>query len=174
MKLAEMNYRVRQLVQSVKAAPLEAGDVDFIRDILNPEQAKLFFALPDYEKRHALRICRSLVQRGFGSDKELLQAALLHDIGKFDQESGRGVPIWGKVANVVLETVSQDKLAKKLARPEPDSWRFVFWLQAEHEKRGAELSRLAGSSERVAALIEKKSENNDPAAIALRQADDEN
>ncbi len=167
-------YRARQLALSLNATPLRTEEEEFVRRVLNREQAALFFKLARFEMRHALRVCRTLCAGGFGSDRELLQAALLHDLGKLDLKSGRRVPLWGKVANVVLCTVGGERLVRRLAHPDPGNWRYVFWLQAEHERRGAELAQQAGSSERMVKLIGHYPGRDEAAAKALKWADDLN
>jgi len=164
-------YRVRQLTLSLKAAPLGKVELEFVKGLLNPQQAELYFALTLYEQRHALRVCRTLEEAGYGADRELLQAALLHDLGKRDQQNGRSVPLWGKVASVVLTKIGGRKLVSRLANPDVNSWRYVFWLQTNHERRGAAMAQTVGSSSRVVALIAGK---DDPAVDILRWADDQN
>ncbi len=164
-------YRVRQLTLSLKAAPLINTEIEFVKGLLTPEQAELYFALALYEQRHALRVCRTLQEAGYGADRELLQAALLHDLGKHDPQTGRNVPLWGKAANVVLTKIGGSKLVTRLASPASASWRYVFWLQSNHEQRGATLAQAVGCSERVVALIVGR---DDPAVNILRWADDQN
>jgi hypothetical protein len=50
-------------------------------EILGPQLAPLFAALPTNEQRHALDVLATLVRQG-ERDRVLLQAALLHDLGK--------------------------------------------------------------------------------------------
>ena len=169
--------RVLQLIRSLRAQPLNEAEVTYVRDLLNEKQAALYFGLVTYEQRHALNVCQTLLRGGFGSDRELLQAALLHDIGKRDPHTGRYVPLWGKVASVVLSKLGGSKLVKNLAGPNPKSWRYVFYLQTGHEARGAALVREAGSSPKVNALVgdyQSLYRQGDPAAKALQWADDLN
>jgi hypothetical protein len=170
-------YRIRQFSCSITAKPLNQAEKAYILAILTPSQATLFFALATYEQRHALNVCQTLCAGGHGTDKELLQAALLHDLGKFDPQSGRAIPVWGKVVNVLFSLLKAKALLRNLASPEPSSWRYVFWLQLNHEKRGARMALKAGSSKRVVALIGRcktLQRRGDPAAIALKWADDLN
>ncbi len=178
MWLRAVFLRTRQLVRSVRARPLSEVELDYVRQLLNPGQLELFVALPSYEQRHALNVCRTLVRGGYGPDRDLLQAALLHDLGKYDPTTGRTIPIWVKVANVALSRTMGRAFVKRLARSErPDHWRYLFWLQTSHEKRGARLVLAAGSSKRVVALVggcRTLQRRGDRAAIALKWADDLN
>lgn len=172
--------RVRQFVRSLQARPLDPLELAYLQSILTPAQFALFEAFPLYEQRHALNVCRTLTGAGFGYDRDLLQASLLHDLGKFDPVTGQSIPVWVKVANVAA-----GKLAGPLYRrwrerqkpAQPGNWRYYFWLQAAHETRGATLARQAGGGPRVAALIgecKKLQQQGDKAALALGWADDLN
>lgn len=177
MLLTFITTRVRQLTKSLTATPLTSEERHFVDGLLNSVPAQLFFALAIYEQRHALRVCQTLCAGGFGTDKELLQAALLHDLGKYDPQTGRTVPLWGKVANVIFSTMGAKPLMKRLASPDPKRWGYVFWLQLEHEKRGARMAFKAGSSKRVIALIggcKTLEKRGDLSALALKWADDLN
>lgn len=173
----QLFLRSRQLARSLKAQPLTQAEQTEIRAILLPGQAELFFGLPKYEQRHALNVCRTLQKAGYAADSELLQAALLHDIGKRDPHTGRTIPVWGKVANVALSKVFGRQIISRLAKEQPSSWRYIFWLQLTHEKRSAKLTQAAGSSKRVVALVggcQSLERTGDPAWQALKWADDLN
>ncbi len=157
---------------ALRSRPLDGSEADLVRGILATSAlADLFFGLATYEQRHALRVCRTLLEGGYGDDTDLLQAALLHDLGKRDPHTGRSVTLWGKVANVVLVKTGGRKLVQKVASPNPASWRYIFWLQLNHEEQGEYLVRQAGSSERVATLVRG---GPDPALALLKWADDRN
>ncbi|HEX2914587.1 MAG TPA: hypothetical protein VH186_27545 [Chloroflexia bacterium] len=178
MILQKAYLRIRQFTRSMQARPLDAAELGYIEGLLTPAQFTLFNSLPLYEQRHALNVCRTLVKGGFGADRELLQAGLLHDMGKFDPATGRVIPVWVKVANVALTKICGPGFVAKLASTEDQqSWRYLFWLQAEHEKRGAGLVQAAGGSQRVVALVgggKSAQPSGDLAFRALRWADDLN
>jgi hypothetical protein len=176
--MSNIFYRSRQFTRSLRPR-IEADELGYIRDLLSSSQAQLFFKLPLFEQRHALNVCQTLVKAGFGNDRELLQAALLHDVGKTDFLNQRHVPLWGKVANVLLRKVGGPALVAKLAQPNPQSWRYIFYLQHQHETRSAQLAQEAASSKRVVALVGGCKSNTqtchpDSAALALQWADDQN
>ena len=173
MRSTKVYLRVRQLGRAISSHPLTPIETAYVRQILTSSQTTLFEALPLYERRHALNVCRTLVWGGYGSDHELLQAALLHDLGKFDPATGRTIPIWLKVVNVVLGR----RMVARLASERGGSWRYMFWLQAHHEKRGITLAESVGSSPRVIALLDGYSSLKypaDPSQVALAWADDLN
>ncbi len=145
--------RVRQLTRSLQARPLNELEKAYVKNRLNPKQAPLFFSLAVFEQRHALEVCRTLASGGFGADRDLIQAALLHDTGKRDSKTGRSIPLWAKVVNVVLSTFGGNGLVKRLANSAPNSWGYIFYLQIHHEEQGARLVREAGSSEKTVFLV---------------------
>ncbi len=173
--MKKLFLRVRQFGRSVTARPLDDDEKEYIGQILLAGQLALFEALPTYEQRHALNVCRTLVGGGYGPDRELLQAALLHDLGKYDPTAGRVIPIWVKVANVALTTTLGAKSVTRLARQAPvGHWRYYFWLQTRHETEGARRALSAGSSPRVVALVAGGNTLGDYAARVLQWADDLN
>ncbi len=178
MSLPSPLLRVRQLTRSFRVQDFSQAETALIQSILLAQQFVLFQALPLHEQRHALNVCQTLLKGGYGQDVELLQASLLHDLGKHDPATGRTVPRWVKVANVALRTTFGPASLLRLARrDQPDSWRYLFWLQLSHEKRGARLARNAGSSRRVVALVggcRTLQRRGDDAAKALKWADDLN
>ncbi len=180
MILQKAFLRVRQFVRSTRAWPLDAPELAYLQSVLTPAQFSLFKALPFYEQRHALNVCRTLTGAGFGYDLELLQASLLHDLGKFDPATGAAIPVWVKVVNVAAGKIAGPLYRNwrtRQSQVRPGDWRYYFWLQAAHEARGAALAREAGGGPRVAALIgegKQLQRQGDRAALALEWADDLN
>lgn len=180
MILYKAFLRVRQFVRSTLARPLDAPELEYLQSVLTPAQFSLFKVLPLYEQRHALNVCRTLTGAGFGYDLDLLQASLLHDLGKFDPATGQAIPVRVKVANVAATTIAGPlyrNWRERQSQARPGEWRYYFWLQAAHEARGAALAREAGGGPRVAALIgecKQLQRQGDKAALALEWADDLN
>ena len=170
----EVRYRFKQLLMALRARPFNSVESEFVQRILNEKQAELFFALPLYEQHHAYKVCRMLWDNGYQADTALLQAALLHDLGKRDPISGKYISLWDKILVVALKKIGGKPLLLKVAKPDPRSWLYVFWLQIWHEQRSAELAAAAGSLPRVVALIAGSVPANDPDFVALKWADDAN
>jgi putative nucleotidyltransferase with HDIG domain len=169
-------YRVRQFFQAAGAwvQPRRAGEAA-AQGYLPPAAARLFQAMPRYDRRHALRVVRTLEERGH-ADKELLAAALLHDAGKTAEPSGR-LRLWHRVAVVLIEA-AQPGLLARIALDRPGSWRRLFFVQCHHAAIGAELARQAGCSPRTVELVRRHEEPctqpGDPVLEALQAADAEN
>lgn len=149
--------RIRQFGRAIVAQPLNLPEQYYLRQRLNPAQQELFLALPIYEQRHAFSVCQTLAHAGFGYDFELLQAALLHDLGKRDPLTGYTISIWLKALNVILVRLIGNRGLTRLSSANlKHRWRYRIWLQITHEARSAELAQKAGSSLRVVTLVSKK------------------
>jgi hypothetical protein len=106
----------------------------------------LFLRMTPEDQRHGLAVL-ALVQGRGGTAEPLLQAALLHDLGK----SEAGVGLQHRVGRVLL---------RRRVRPLwrwlsacPTGWRRPYWVMANHPARGAVWVETAGGSADLAALI---------------------
>jgi hypothetical protein len=158
-------HRVGQFVAHVRAR-VEPGEERFAATLLGPRALELFGAMPVADRRHGLDVAERLVASGI-DDPDLLGAALLHDAGK-----GHRMRLWHRVSGVVLESLAPSVL-RRLAEPNPRSWRHPFHLYLHHEVVSAELARAAGASARLAAFIEGVAGGSDVLLQrALKAADD--
>jgi hypothetical protein len=167
-------YRVRQFVRAA-GAWLQAEDDETVRRILPPAGVGLFRGMPGYDRRHALGVLREL-QEGGQTDQDLLAAALLHDVGKTAERSGR-LRLWHRVAVVLLRALSPGSI-ERIGRDGQGSWRQPFYTQQHHGFIGAELAQQAGCSSRTVELIrlheDSASESGDVLLAALQAADNAN
>ena len=141
-------YRVRQFVQAVGAwvRPPEVDEALLAR-CLPPEAAKLFRAMPRYDRRHSLGVARSLQEMGH-DEPDLLAAALLHDVGKTALPDAR-LRLGHRVA-IVLMRALWPNLLERLGQERSAGWRRPFYVQLCHAEIGADLARQAGCSPRTA------------------------
>jgi hypothetical protein len=139
-------YRVRQAIWALSAQwrPLDLRALD---EYLSQEQRKLFLEMSRSDQRHSLAVFEYLQKNGSG-DRALLQAALLHDIGKVEGQ----VRLWHRVIIVLIRAFSP-KLLIRLARDRIGSWRYPLFLYLEHARLSGERARLAGVSSEVESLI---------------------
>jgi hypothetical protein len=140
------------------------------REVLSEGQMSLFRRMPRHDRAHALRVLETLREDGY-REPELLQAALLHDVGK-----ATGVPLLYRVMVVLLKAFGEGLLKELAARGEHSRVLRPFFIHCEHPRIGAEMARGAGSTEAVARLILC---HHDGAAekrllAALRRADELN
>jgi HD domain len=164
-------YRVQQFVRAVGAwsRPEDAAEV---RHHLSPAAADLFQAMPRYDRQHARRVWRTLLQRGF-TDPDLLTAALLHDVGKTVRQAG-ALRLGHRVA-VVLMRAFWPGLLERIGQDRSGSWRQPFYVQQHHAGIGADLAGQAGCSSRAVNLIRRHEDlpdqADDPLLAALQAAD---
>ena len=91
------------------------------------------------DDRHATETARIL--RQLGADEELIVAGLLHDAAK-----PVNTLLWHRIAGVLLELTP--RVRGRLASGDSTFARYL-----DHARRGAELAREDGASERVVRLI---------------------
>lgn len=158
-------HRVRQFASHLRAT-VSDEEAALAARILARDAAVLFEGMPVADRRHALDVVHRLLAAGH-DDPDLLTAALLHDAAK-----GHRMRLWHRVAGVLLEAFTPS-LLRRLADPDPSSWRHPFHLYLHHAELSAGLAREAGCSERAAAFI-----RGEPSAAdvrlgrALQAADD--
>jgi putative nucleotidyltransferase with HDIG domain len=169
-------YRVEQFIRAVAAwvrsTPVDEG---MIGRYLPGAAVSLFQTMPRYDQQHALNVLGTLQEMGH-EDRDLLAAALLHDVGKTAGQRG-ALRLWHRPA-VVLMRAFWPGLLDHLGQDRQGSWRRPFFVQSHHAEIGAELARRAGCSPRTAELIRLHEDplqvTDDPLRTALRLADSVN
>ncbi len=132
---ATVGYRVWQVIQGMW--PWDTTEeVREAAQWLSPPALSLWQQQPRRDRRHSLRVLRTL-QRWGQTHPALMQAALLHDVGK----SLARIRLWHRAVWVLVQAVNEG-WAERLAHPE--GWRFPFWVLAEHPRLGAALAQQAG------------------------------
>jgi hypothetical protein len=145
------------------------------RRVLGPSLYSLFRAMPEQYRRHALDVYRRVKSAG-GSGPPLLQAALLHDVGKYDPGTGRYVTVAHRVAIVLLEALPGGKgLLRRLAAPGRGNGVvfYPFYLSRRHAALGARLAAEYGASSEAVRLIAGHHGRADDSALKLLQSADE-
>jgi putative nucleotidyltransferase with HDIG domain len=125
------------------------------------QQTARYLGAAGADDRHAAETARIL--RQLGADEELVVAGILHDAAK-----PANTLLWHRVAGVLLE-VFAPRVRSRLATGDSTFARYL-----DHARRGAELARRDGASERVVRLIARHHEapiTNDE--ILLARADRE-
>lgn len=164
-------YRVRQFISALMA-PLARADGGEAVALLSPAERALFERMAAPDRRHALAVYRALRERGVQS-RDLLVAALLHDVGKAECPP----PIWVRVAVVLLERFAP-RLLERIGTGEPRGWRRPFVVYRRHAEIGAEWAARAGCSPRIVGLIRHhhalfspSEKEADPLLALLQEAD---
>ncbi len=129
---------------------------------LSPSEAALFARMPAADQLEGLRVLAELESWGYGADRNLLLAGLLHDTGK----SLAPAKARYRVLITVLETVAPFLLPRLAARSA------TVGALVEHAAIGARLASEAGLPADVCALIaEHHRPAGDPRMAALQRAD---
>ena len=158
-------HRIRQFGAHVLARVTQEEE-GLARRLLPPDAARMFETMPVADRRHALDVTGRLVAAGH-DDPDLLCAALLHDAAK-----GHRMRLWHRVAGVLLEAVAPGRL-RRLATPDPESWRHGFHLYLHHAALSAEMAVAAGCGPRTGAFIRGAADGDDARLQrALTEADD--
>lgn len=163
--MARMLHRSRQFFGALRPR-VDAGLQTEAFALLNEAEQRLFASMTLRDQQHCLDVYGRLRDQGH-DDRELLAAALLHDAGKGQ------IALWHRVAYVLLEAgapAALDRLAEAGSGP---GWRHALYRCRHHPELGAELSRAAGSSAQVVALIRAADDTAmDERQLALQSADD--
>ncbi len=149
MTVGKIRYRAAQFFHALYAT-ISAEDWALVDAIFDGNAAAraLFDRMTRADRHHAIAVARALQQRGH-TDSHLLQAALLHDVGK-----SLGQPIVHRVL-VVIFSKCCPALLKKLAAAPLDcaGWRRPFVVSERHPQIGAQWAREAGCAPQVVRLI---------------------
>jgi hypothetical protein len=136
-------------------------------DALLPSDARaLFLTMSAGDQRHCLDVCYALEAQGC-HDRDLLAAALLHDVGK----GGGRVRFWMRPVVVLMRALAPG-LLHQLATSPHSPWRRPFYAAWHHADIGADLAEVAGLPERVVLLIRTHHDPRGPAA-ALHTVDEQ-
>ena len=170
--MKEATYRGRQFFsallarRAIESDRSRGGRLRALEDRLEPAQRRLFLTMDWADQRHCLDVYHLLVEWGYDHD-DLLQAALLHDVGK----SLARVRLWHRVA-IVLAQAIHSNIIGRLGSDRPSSWRYPLYVHWRHADLGARLAQAVGCRPRVVELIRRHDEaGGDELLEALRRAD---
>src|SRR6266487_4313223 len=134
-------YRLWQVRQQLGfVVPLSAAEYSEVVQWLPNSALPLFQTMSDADQRHSLRVCQGLLERGC-VDRDLLAAALLHDVGK---AQGR-VPFWTRPAIVLGKKLAPQLLSRLVLYPKtgsPSRWDPIMQMnKLTGSSVGSDLSR---------------------------------
>ena len=133
--------------------------------MLSPSLMTLFMRMQPSEQAHSLWIYEQLLQQN-ETDRDLLVAALLHDVGK----SRHPLRLWERVVIVLGKAWFPERI-KGWGKAAPRGWKRPFVIAEQHPAWGAELAAQAGAAPLAVALI--RHHQDSPEAI-LGQANGKN
>src|SRR5713226_9594846 len=113
MRMRTIVYRLWQVRQQLGfVAPLAAEERQWVARWLPASALPLFEIMSAADQRHSLRVCQGLQARGC-TDKDMLAAALLHDVGK----AGGRVPFWTRPVIVLGRMCAPRLLSRVVVDP---------------------------------------------------------
>jgi putative nucleotidyltransferase with HDIG domain len=119
------------------------------------------------EQAHSLAVFRRLQDQG-ETDRDLLAAALLHDVGK----SRCLLRLWERVF-IVLARGLAPRRARLWGQGAPRGWRRSLVVAEQHPEWGAQMAQKAGATTRTLELIRRHQEKIPacPQAAGIRAID---
>lgn len=144
--MKQVRYRIGQYFRALGDKPDEKG-LSRAREVLSPQLFDLFSQMLPFEQAHAVRVLNEIEARGH-DDSALLQAALLHDVGK----ARYPLRPWERAFAVILRKITP-ALAEKWGQGEPIGLRAGLAVKAQHAAWGSEMAAEAGADEGVLWLI---------------------
>jgi hypothetical protein len=171
-----VRYRLRQFWQAVTARRLPPSAWTEIITHLRPAEVELFRSLSRADQAHSFRVMKTLQEQG-GADRELLAAALLHDVGKTKAR----LPLWLRPAIILGHALLPGRV-NEWGQGEAAGWRLPFVIKARHPEWGAQMAEAAGSEPLTIALIRRHQDHLGPTGgpaedellRRLQRADDDN
>jgi len=168
---SRIRYRIEQFRRALHPTP-DAVPIDALRGHLNPAQLTLFLRMQPSERAHAFSVFQRLREAGY-THRELLAAALLHDVGKILYP----LSIWERVA-IVLGHRFFPRLARRWGAGTPRGFRRPFVIAAQHPAWGADLIAQTSVAQGAIELIRHHQDRDKRAELpllgALQDADDSN
>jgi len=157
-------YRLWQVCQQLGfVVPLSIAEYSQVVQWLPNSALPLFQTMSVADQRHSLRVCQGLLERGC-VDRDLLAAALLHDVGK---AQGR-VPFWTRPAIVMGKLFAPHLLRSLTVYPYEGktipAWQRFLSNAWWHAEIGANLAAAAGLSEEAVLYIRTHHQSGGPAA----------
>jgi len=140
-----IGYRVGQGLRGLLASAAPPDDAP-ARRLLPSALFDLFQGMAAADRAHALSVLADLEARG-EQDPILLQAALLHDVGKAEP----GITLVHRTLRVLLAHRAS-RLWDWLSGG-ADGWRRPLWVLARHPARGADAVAARGAAPDLVAII---------------------
>jgi putative nucleotidyltransferase with HDIG domain len=159
MIFGRVSYRLRQFWSALYAAP-SADQLDEVSSLLTLPQMALFRQMHRSEQAHSIQVMAAVFHASDGvpdeARRDLLRAALLHDVGK----SRYPVRIWERVLIVLAKAFLPGAVKHWGDGDAADvlGWRRAFAVAQQHAAWGAQMATEAGASPLVTALIRRHQE----------------
>lgn len=170
MRWQRIPYRFRQFFQ-VLWANVRRVDNGYAQARLDSQTLlALFQSMSRQEQNHAIDVCQALETAG-QTNKDLLTAALLHDVGKCRLRITIIERVWVVLGEYAFPEASQRWAEEKNAH---HLLRRGFVLRQHHAAWGADMARVAGASAQTVDIIRRHNEKDSDSDLirTLYAADD--
>ena len=148
-----MFYRLKQVWWALIARPLTPEEHELVDRLLSPAEKELFYRFAVNDQNHSIRVVKYIIINQH-SNRSLLKAALLHDIGKI--KSGR-LSIVDRSIAVAVKAILP-KLSQAWGQGTLDtSFRFQkpSIVRAQHAEWGAEMMQKIDSDPLAVSLVRR-------------------
>lgn len=162
-------HRLSQFFHYLGNRALTPDEQAEVQARLGPQLAALFALMTPGEQAHSLRVLRAMAAQANGQalPAGVVQAALLHDVGKTRAPVG----LLGRVA-VVLAGKLLPAQSARWGQGAPHGWRRPFVTAAQHAAWGADLCAEAGADPLAVALVRRHQEKvSRQSAVGSRQTE---
>ena len=134
------------------------SEIEFVRKYLNTQEQILFYRMPVVDQKHAIEIAQILESRAKDqtgiNTKELIQAGLLHDLGKCFYPFSLRDRVLGSLLRQFLPP-AYESLASKGEKQHRNTLSRMLYVHKHHPKLGADLARETGMGEPCCVMIEQ-------------------
>lgn len=172
--MAGAAHLVRRFIGSLSPRPLAAADDAWAREQLLPAEASLWVRMSRADRKHAVGVARRVRDDlGPQTDRAVVAAALLHDVGKVDA----GLGTFGRVFATLVGGFAGREQIRHWQRQRGLTRRIGLYLR--HDAVGGDLLELAGAEPLTVAwarehhLPPERWTVPDRIGLALRDADDD-
>ncbi len=170
-------YRARQFMMAMFSVYTKA-DRAFARSFLNIQEMSLFNQLPDFEKKHSVRVAKRMLSIVHNNPKvdyhKIAKIGLLHDIGKVAEHSST----LSKSFMVILRFFLPGYYSQLAEKGRTNQMFRRYFVHKHHGEIGAQLLARIGVSADITNVIKKHDphlepiEHQDPEELKiLRKAD---
>jgi hypothetical protein len=140
VRVARISHLSQRFAASLWPGGPSRSETSWALDHLSEAEAELWMRMPGPDRRHAVRVARR-VERALGheAEREVIAAALLHDVGK----TVAGLRTYGRVIATVSAAVAGHHMAYRWSETRGFVRRVGLYLR--HPELGADLLALAQS-----------------------------
>ncbi len=138
-EFGSMSHLAQRFFGALSPAGPPAHDEAWATGMLLPGELRLWSAMSGPDRRHAVEVARQV--SGQSAEREVLAAALLHDVGKVEA----GIGTFGRVAVTLAAMALGRRRLVELGRRRDKGTMHRVATYLSHDRVGGELLRRAGS-----------------------------